>query len=445
MKQYDVKHFVEAFERIELKDKQPAWLDSIREEAMTYVRQHGLPTTRTEGWRYTDVGAISRQSYCQAVPLTLPSSEIEEKFNEISNQLTDSYNLTFVNGHFCESLSTVTHNNEGVKITYFDDMLEHAPFEIRDSLGRQAVLSSSAFVALNAAFVNQGVFISIPDGLSLDKPIQVIYLNEKHAVPYALHPRAIIALGNSSQAEIIEYYVGSADDAVYFLNNVTEIVLGKNASLKYYKVQQESHLSHHISHIFTEQQSDSHFYMHSLALGSMLARTNVYTKLCGRGTEANLRGVYIVGKNQQMDHYLCADHVSSHTSSHQHYKGVLSDNGRGVFNGKVRIGKGAQKSAAKQMNANLLLSEKCEIDTKPELEIYADDVKCSHGVTVGQLDDDMLFYMQARAIDLVQARRLLIFAFVWEVIDSVELSQLRQQLREYILGTEYGGHDFDNV
>ena len=267
----------------------------------------------------------------------------------------------------------------------------------------------------------------------MDKPLSLVFVAAKQAQSAAIHTRNLIVMGKQSQATIIEHYLG-LDDARYLSNTVTEVITNDSARLTHYKLQQESLQGFHVGYLSARQERDSRIESHSISLGGDIVRNDIDVELSAPGAHLSLNGLYMAGGNQHIDNHTLVHHAKPHTGSEENYRGVLNDRARGVFNGKVVVHKQAQKTVAQQANANLLLSDDAEIDTKPELEIYADDVKCSHGATIGRLDESMLFYLRARAIEEDTARSLLTFAFADEVIKRIRLAPIRARLEHMVLG-----------
>ncbi len=273
----------------------------------------------------------------------------------------------------------------------------------------------------------------MPANAVIEKPVNLLYLSGLNDQPFASHPRNLIILSENSQATIIESYIG-LDDSDYFTNTVTEVCMKQNAHLQHYKIQQESMQGYHVGNLNIAQAQDSNVESHSISLGGALVRNDIHSCLEATGAEIMMNGLYMATGRQHVDNHTRVDHLKPNTRSHEIYRGVLNDHARGVFNGKVVVHKDAQKTDAVQSNANLLLSDNAEVDTKPELEIYADDVKCAHGATVGQLDQDMLFYLRSRSIDETTAKSLLTYAFAGEVIRKIKLDPVRKRLEYLVIG-----------
>ncbi len=430
MNQTAVDHFLSEHSRLENLRGVP-WLLDHQNQAIEYFRENGFPTTRLEEWKYTDIKPILQRQFTLA---TGAGTDTDHDLPE-SVRLTglDCHELVFVNGHL---VATHLQNNDlpgGVIIKPLQQALEENNDLIRQHLNRYAEAGKNGFSALNTAFIRNGAVVFIPKGTILQKPLNLLYLCDKQDRPYACNPRNLIVLEDCAQATVIETYYGT-DGAEYLTNTTTEISLAGGASLEHYKLQQESMSGFHVGNTQVHQKQDSHFTSHSISLGGKLVRNDIDVRLLERGSHAALNGLYIAGKSQHIDNHTRIDHLSPHTGSEETYRGVLSGRARGVFNGKVVVHKDAQKTTAHQSNANLLLSGNAEIDTKPELEIYADDVKCSHGATIGQLDENMLFYLRSRAINEDLAKSLLTFAFADDVISRIRLEPVRRQLEYIVVG-----------
>jgi Fe-S cluster assembly protein SufD len=334
------------------------------------------------------------------------------------------HELVFINGLFAERLSTPHAALQS---------LAKAPELASGYLNRNVDPAASAFAALNTAFMADGGLLCVPDDTIIESPINLMFLSTPRDASFVSHPRNILVLGRNSSAVVIESYIGLRD-AEYFTNAVTEVFLGPGSKLVHYKVQQESTNAFHVGGMIVKQDRDSRLESHSISLGGALARNDLETTLAAEGAQVVMNGLYMAGGTQHVDNHTKIIHEKPHTRSEEYYRGVLDGRARAVFNGKVIVKENAQKTDAHQSNANLLLSGDAEVDTKPELEIYADDVKCSHGATVGQLDQDMLFYLRSRAIPEETARNLLVFAFAEDVIDRLGFAPVRERLEHQVAG-----------
>ncbi len=426
-----VKHYIEELHR--LQESLPGdKLSLIREAAMGQFQARGFPTTRQENWKYTDVKPIARSAF--GIAEAKPATGYEKQLEHARLSGLDSHELVFINGRFSVEHSRSQDLPQGVVLEDMSSAVNNHSMLV-DSVMSNTTLNdqSNPFNILNTAFIHDGVLIHVPDDCSIDKPINLIYLSGYSDNEFSAHPRNLIFLGSGARLTVIENYVG-AKDRQYFINTVTDAVLSSNAALTHYKLQQESVESYHIGNFNIYQHRDSQVNSHSISLGGALVRNDIKVQLDAEGAGVLLNGLYMANGKQHIDNHTLINHLQQHTTSEEHYRGVLNDRGRGVFNGKVVVHKDAQKTDAAQSNANLLLSDQAEIDTKPELEIYADDVKCSHGSTVGQLDKDMMFYLRSRAIDEATAKSILTYAFAEEVIKRIEIEQIRHYLEYQVIG-----------
>lgn len=425
-----VKHYVDAFEQMHESFARDE-LAQQRQAGIRHLQEQGFPTTRQENWKYTDVRPLLKQAYTPAREET--ADVTASVVDSVRFQTLECHELVFINGVFAAGLSNIRELPEG---TVIQDLAtaraEHADL-IREHISRYADPAENPFTALNTAFLQHGVLIYLPPGTVIERPVNLLYLSGKRDAPFVSYPRNLIIMAESSEATVIESYIG-LDDGDYFTNTVTEVSLHDNAGLQHYKIQQESTSSYHVGNLHVQQDRGSRLVSHSISLGGALVRNDIHGELRAEGADITLNGLYLASGRQHMDNHTRIDHLKPHTRSYENYRGVLNDRARGVFNGKVIVHKDAQKTDAVQSNANLLLSDHAEVDTKPELEIYADDVKCSHGATVGQLDRDMLFYLQSRAIDATTAKSLLTYAFADEVISQFGLRPVRERLEQLVIG-----------
>jgi Fe-S cluster assembly protein SufD len=401
------------------------WVQHIREEALARFMTLGFPSTRLEDWKYTSLSALEKRSYPMASAVHDWTSEVVFAWAFPM----DCHLLFFVNGHYLPEFSKIAALPEAVHVGSLAQGLNQQPEKVRHHLGRHADYGRHALVALNTAFWADGAYIDLPAGCVLDKPIHVLFLATGEAA--AAHPRNLIIVGPKAQARVVEHYAG-AGNAEYFNNAVTEIVLEEGAQLEHCKLQQEAVKSSHITTLQVAQKRSSKFVSHSISLGAALARHDINVDL-QEDTVCTMNGLYVVGGRQHVDHHTCIDHSKPRGTSREFYKGVLDGRSRGVFNGKVVVYPDAQLTDAQQSNKNLLLSVDAEVDTKPQLEIFADDVKCAHGATVGQLDEQMLFYLRSRGIEEAAARSLLTYAFADEVLKHISMAAVRSRLEEILI------------
>jgi Fe-S cluster assembly protein SufD len=408
----------------------PAWLKSLRSDAIKVFAELGFPTTRLEDWKYTSVAPIAKASF-QAARQDLNAALAERVRREPLFDLGCS-RLVFVNGLFSKELSTSSGLPKHVKVSSLAEAIAGGVPAAEEHLGRYADFKQHGFTALNTAFVGDGAFIECPKGVALEQPVQILYVSTSQGDPHVAHPRNLIVVGQEGRARVIEVHLG-LDDAAYFSNTVTEIAAGENSSVDYVKVQHEGAAAFHVATVVAHQARNARVATNSIALGAKLGREDLITVLDGEGAEALLDGLYVTTGAQLIDNHTAIDHAKPHCSSRESYKGVLDGKSTGVFNGKIIVRQDAQKTDSKQSDKNLLLSEDAVINTKPQLEIYADDVKCTHGATVGQIDSEAIFYLRSRGIGLEEARKMLIGAFACEITDRIGHQPLRERLNAQIL------------
>jgi Fe-S cluster assembly protein SufD len=339
--------------------------------------------------------------------------------------------LVFVNGHFAPELSSTAKLPEGVKVMSLAAALASDTALVEKHLFRHARADANAFTALNTAFFQDGAFIYVPAGETVTEPIQLLYVSTAKDDGATAHLRNLIVAEKGSQVTVIESFV-SLSDSSYVTNSVTELVAGENAIVEHLKLQDEGQRAFHIATVAAQFGCASNVVTHSIALGAKLSRTNIYANLAGEGLECIHNGLYLTRGEQLADHYMIVEHAQPRCASHEYFNGILADKSKGVFHGRILVQPGAQKTDAKQTNKNLLLSDDATADTKPQLEIYADDVKCTHGATIGQLNDESIFYLRTRGISLETARRMLIHAFAGEIIDRVRCTPVREELDKLV-------------
>ncbi len=415
----------------ELNGRAPQWLRTMRDQAMARFADLGFPTTRMEEWKYTNVAPIERTAFRPAPPLAAARAGDLVAAARLGPRGGEpvGVQLVFLNGRLAPSLSSTPALPAGVRIASLAAALADGDAALEPHLGGAA--GEDAFASLNTAFIDDGALVSIGDGVSLDEPIHLLFISGGDGEPVVSHPRVLIVLGRSAEATVIETHLGGPGP-VYFANCVTEVFLGANAGLAHYKVQREADTAYHVGRVDVRQERDSRLASFSVSLGGALVRTDIGTVLGGEGGQCSLDGLYMVGGRQHADHHTSIDHQAGNCSSRELYKGVLDGRSTAVFNGKVYVRPQAQKSDAQQMNKNLLLSDNAVVDTKPQLEIFADDVKCSHGATIGRLDEDALFYLRSRGIDAATARDVLIFAFANELVGRMRSAPVSLQVEEIL-------------
>ncbi len=409
-----------------------AWLRELRQRARASVEGQGFPTTRNEDWHFTNPAPIVEAELAPMVAgtTTLTPAGV---LSMITGEDTWA-RLVFINGHFAPHLSRLESLPHGVRAMSLSSALREEPTLVERHLGRHARFEEQAFAfsALNTALMRDGAFVHIPANVEVISPIHVLFVSDAGAANGVSHPRNLVVLDHHAKATVIEEYVSTAE-VKYFTNVVTEASIGDGATLVHHKLQREARQAFHVGHIESTLGRDAHYVSFAFATGAALARSNIYTTLAGEGCGATLNGLYMVDGDQVSDHQTRIEHAQPNCYSREHYKGVLDDRSHGVFNGKVYVHPIAQKTDGKQTNNTLLLSPEAQIDTKPQLEIFADDVKCTHGATVGQLDERMAFYLKSRGIGHTTARRLLTYAFAADVLETIELEALRERLERSAL------------
>ena len=412
----------------------PAWLTARRAAAVRRFTDVGFPTTRQEAWRFTDVAPIAAAAFAPAgVAAVTPGTIAPYVFGA-----DEGARLVFVNGHFTAALSQSPALPAGVAVLPLSAALatpEHAR-RIEHHLGSLADVTENPFVALNTGYATEGAYVFVPKGIDLAPNVHLLFLTAPGAGGTVSHPRNLVILEEGARAEVVEQYVG-LDDEAYFVNPVTESVVGANAELVHYKVQREGLGAWHVGALVARQARDSRYYGFSAAVGAAIGRTDIRTVFAGPGGESVLNGLYLVRGDQLIDHHTRIEHRAPNCASRELYKGVLDGRGHGVFNGQVYVTPEAQKTDGKQTNRNLILSGTARVDTKPELEIFADDVKCTHGATVGRLEKMPLFYLESRGIGAALATRMLTFAFAAEVLADLSIPAVKAQL-ETLLGEWLG-------
>jgi len=415
-----------ALEISERNRDEPAWLLSARKAGFMSFDKLGLPTLRDEDWRFTNVAPIAKM---RLAPVVKPEHHglTEKLLSQFPFAAIAGSQLVFVDGHFVPELSSLAQLQEGVKVMSLAAALATEPALVESHLCRHASSDTNAFTALNTAFFQDGAFIYVPAGETVAEPIHLRFISTAKDHGTTAHPRNLIVAERDSRVTVIESHV-SLSDAAYFTNAVTELVAEENAVVEHLKFQDENQQAFHIATVAAHCGRTSNVVTHSIALGAKLSRTNVFATLAGEGLECTLNGLYLTRGEQLADHYMIVDHAKPRGASHEYFNGILADKSKGVFHGRILVRPDAQKTDAKQTNKNLLLSDQATADTKPQLEIYADDVKCTHGATIGQLNDESIFYLRSRSIPLEKARRMLIYAFAGEIIDRVRCVAVREEL-----------------
>jgi len=407
----------------------PQWLKLVQKEAVEAATQLPALNRKHEAWRYTSIEGLLRNSF------TGDEQAHRENQAAVDNLMLpdfDSYRVVLVNGQFNAQLSTYGDLPPGVRLESLRTALATDPDLLATCFGSTANHTENIFTVLNTALINDGLFIHIDQDVELPRPIEVIYLHLSEDQQFMMHPRNLVVLQPGAKATLVEHFVG-ATPSRYFHNNLTEISLQQNAALKHYRLQDESRDAWHLSSIYVDQQSHSDYQGISLAFGGAWARTEYHLNFNHEHATCGLSGLYTVGDKQLTDFHLTVKHRVADCRSREQFKGILYGEGRAVFDGHILVDKDAQRSGAQLSNDNLMLTRNAEVDTKPQLEIYADDVKCSHGTTIGRLDPQQLFYMRSRGIDEATARSMLCQGFAAEIIDKIDLQPLREHATEILV------------
>lgn len=419
--------------KIELKDKYVSLIDKaetntpvdeIKKSGLEEFQKIDFPDRKNEEWKYTKVDSIINKDYT----IAKTSSEFtQEEIDEFTFTSFDTDLLVFIDGIFSEKFSRVSQSSEKRVIGNLAANLQSAL--VKKSLNKLSKVDN-AFNAMNTAAINDGLFIDIADNQAVEKPVQVLFVSGKSENTLSI-PRNLISLGKNSQITLILNYSGIKDSS-YFVNNVSEISIGENSTLDYLKIQNESRSAYHIDKIQVTQEKYSKLNSFSLSFGGSISRNDLNTEMKDENIESNFYGLYVTSDKQHIDNHTLADHAKPNCYSNEVYKGVLSDSSRGVFNGKILVREDAQQTNAYQTNKTILLSDNARMDTKPQLEIYADDVKCSHGATVGNVDDMALLYLQTRGIPKEKAEMILVKAFVSDVVEEIKIEELQKEVNRLI-------------
>jgi Fe-S cluster assembly protein SufD len=406
---------------------QPRWLQSLRQDAFARFSETGFPTTHDEDWRFTNVSVVAK------TPFELASTDSVRREQLAPFGAFGFANcLVFVNGLFSPDLSTLAGLPKGVTVGNLAAHLKNDSAIIEKHLGKYLNAQRDAFAALNTALIEDGVYVHVPRGVAVETPIYVLYVTVPGDGPTMNHPRNLIIAEESSQVTVVEDYV-SLGEGVTFSNAATELVAGDNANVSHYMIVREGEQAYNFSTLRIQQGRHANVATHSLLLSGALVRNNVHPVLAGEGSECLINGLFMANGRQHMDNYMLVEHASPHCDSRQFYNGILNGQSHGVFHGRIIVHKDAQKTDAKQTNRNLLLSDDAQIDTKPQLEIYADDVKCTHGATIGQFDDNALFYLRSRGLAEAAARHVLLLAFANECLDRMNSTQVRDHLEKLVV------------
>lgn len=426
----DIAQHRKKFERFERAVPQPSWLLPLRQAGMARFAELGFPTLQQEDWRFTSLAPLAKLPFKPVLAADASGITVEAVRSLTFGKLP-ALRRVFVDGHFVPELSTPEPAPEGAVITSLAAALSAGSAPVPQHLGRHADASKQPFTALNNAFFQDGGFIHLGPGVVVGIPIHLLFISTAKESGATTHPRNLIVAEPGSRATVLETYV-SLGPAAHFTNGVTEVVAGEHSRLEHCKFQEESLAAFHLAALHADLGRGATVVSHSIVTGAKLSRHNIRLRLAGESAECILNGLYVTRADQLADHHMVVEHVEPHCNSHEYYNGILDGRSKGVFHGRIYVHQAAQKTDAKQTNKNLLLSEDATIDTKPQLEIYADDVKCTHGATVGQLNEDSIFYLRARGLGVQTARRMLIHAFAGEIIERIQHEGAREELDRLI-------------
>ncbi|HEX9050581.1 MAG TPA: Fe-S cluster assembly protein SufD [Anaeromyxobacter sp.] len=404
---------------------EPGWLDEARRAALARFEALGLPTARHEDWRFTSLSALAPLELAPRAPGGEGAAALLERA-----PAPDGARLVFVNGRYRPDLSARRGLPRGAAVTTLAEALRDTPDLVRPHLGRLARPGDQAFVAANAALFEDGAFVHLPANVAADAPIALVFLSEGAGAAFAAHPRTLVLADAGARATIEEVFLGGA--GAYLTNAVTELVLGEGASVEHVRLQLESAAAVHVSSVHAEEAAGAKLAAHAFTLGGKVSRAEIRARLAGEGSEIAANGLYMATGDQIVDNFSWVEHAVPRCTTTETFKGILDGRARGVFAGRIRVLPGAQKTVARQMNSNLLLSDDAVVDTKPQLEIFADDVKCGHGGTVGQLDDASLFYLRSRGLPEADAKSLLVWAFASEMVGLVGAPSLRARAKNLV-------------
>ena len=406
----------------------PAWLKDIRDNAWSRFSATGFPTARrgNERWKYTNVGPIAKIDFDLSLS---PAAANGSKDLALSYPVEGPavYDLVYIDGRYSSELSSPASGSSGVTAASLATTTIDNSFDLESQVGHYAPVDDDGFAALNTAFLHDGAIIHVADGHAEKVTIRLSYITTDGAGPRVTHPRTLVVAGRNTDVTVVESYAGPKDN-VYFTNAVTEISVGDGARVDHYRLLLEGEKAFHVGTSRVKQEKDSSFSSASFTLGTALARHDLEVLLDAPGAYCSLNGLYLTADNQHIDNLISIDHAQPHCTSRLKYKGILDGKSRAVFGGTVMVRPDAQKSDAEQTDKNLLLSQSAEVDSKPSLLIYADDVKCSHGATAGHIDADTLFYLRSRGLDLDTASRMLVHAFASEIIETIKPAPLREYL-----------------
>ncbi|MCH2695172.1 MAG: Fe-S cluster assembly protein SufD [Acidobacteriia bacterium] len=423
----DQTQYIEQFSSFEKERTKmdPTWIQEKRQEGITQFSKLSFPTIHDEEWRFTSLAPLTHHSFIPAK--MAPPISSADALNDFSKVGRAGHYLVFLNGCFSQEYSSLANLPRGVRVQSLSESLKGSPDFIEEHLAQHP--SNEVFAALNTAFIEDGAVIHLEEGVIVEDPIQLLFFSAANGRPIVSHTRCLVVADPNSQAQIVETYTGK-QDSIYFMNAVTELFVKNNAVIDHYRIQQESQKAFHISTQQFQIDQSATASSHSISLGGRLVRNNVNAILNGEDAEVTLNGLSLTMNGQHVDNHTSIDHAKPHCRSFELYKSILNDRSRGVFNGRIIVRPDAQKTDSKQTNQNLLLSDQALVNTNPQLEIYADDVKCTHGATIGQLDEEAIFYLRSRGIPPETARQLLIFAFANDLTSQIQIDSIKSNVEK---------------
>jgi Fe-S cluster assembly protein SufD len=424
----NVDTYVKDFAKFEtrLATSTPVWLRDMRKAAIDRFAALGFPATKDEKWRFTRVRPLLGHDFRLAERYERDALSARQ-LDELCMEDTGCRRLAFVNGHFAEDLSDPGSLPVGVRLGSLRTFLETDPEPVQRYLSKYADLGENPFVALNTAHICDGAYVYLPKGAHVENPIHLLYVTRSNGSPVVSYPRTLVIAEEDTRASIVESYVGFESDT-YFTDAVTEIVVKARAEIDHCKLQKESSSAYHMAAVHAQIGRGSRFKTDSVSLGGALVRNDIHTVLGDTGVNCTVNGLYLADGHQHVDNHTVIEHAAAQCLSRELYKGILGGRAKAVFNGRIHVHPNAQKTDSKQTNRCILLSDDAQINTNPQLEIYADDVKCTHGAAVGQIDEDAVFYMRSRGIDKATARQMLVFAFANEVLENLRIDRVREHL-----------------
>ncbi len=441
----NIKEYIEQFKTFEktLNGESKTPLHEIRRSAIEQFAKHGFPTSKDEEWRFTNIQPIIKTKF---------KSYFNKKIDAVNKEQIDKViikgiaqtRLVFINGYYFADYSLNNLINKDVKVGCLSETFRNDCKSIQNHVAQISNYDKNVFTSLNTSFIQDGASIIVPDNTILDEPIYIVYISSEDQTPFVVHPRNLIIVGQRSKVSIIEHCVHLSDN-IYFNNTVTEIAASENSIIEHTKLQSESTKAYHIGTTYIKQSSGSNVAQNSIMIGGAIVRNNVMSILDGEGTECKLNGLSLATGQQLIDNHTTIDHSKPHCSSHEMYKAILDGKSKGVFNGKIYVRKDAQKTDAKQTNKTLLLSVDAAMNTKPQLEIFADDVKCTHGAAIGYLDADALFYLRSRGISEEIARDLLTYAFANDILERLCCEGIREYLHLILHSRLKQGRQFEKL